>query len=109
MNKDNIVNILLKEQRLTDLLSNREVYHDYIIVLSQHKKELKFVFQEKESAKFFADRFIEFINDGILTDVESLNEREENFLYEVEILINDNEYNEENLGMLKRILLEKGN
>lgn len=108
MNKDNIVNILLNEQRLTDLISNREVYHNYIILLSQNKKELKFAFKKKASAEFFADRFIDFINDGILKDVESLNEREENFLYEVEILINDNEYNEENLGMLKRILLEKG-
>lgn len=34
MNQDNIVNILLKEQRLTDLLSNREVYHDYIMTIS---------------------------------------------------------------------------
>ena len=80
---------------------------NHCVILSGYTDALKFNFKTKEKANFFIQKVIELFDDSVIRYVEDMTESDETFLYEIATAIEYDDYDEDVLAMMKRILLKK--
>lgn len=80
---------------------------NHCVILSGYTDALKFNFKTKEKANFFIQKIVELFEDTTITYVEDMDESYETFLYEIATAIEYDDYDEETLNMIKRIVLKK--